>query len=241
MKTELSDILYSVIQDIDVSMTITDYSYTGTTHTVEVCDVKWIQVGRAVTIGANEYTVTAINYATNVLTLTGANPITVFTFNIYRPIFFYGTPIETGNDIKAISNSEDKYPMFYLLLNYEEQNYEDDEDPIERTVNFRLYAVTDSDHGKWLTSDIHDRCIKPMTRMYTALIEAIKADKMSFDTNGFRFGTIPQYKFGAYVTNKGSLANFFVDNLSGWEMRFTELKIRKDHTCTDVCPAYVAH
>lgn len=240
MKTELSDILYSVIQDIDVLMTITDYSYTGSTHTVEVCDVKWLQVGRTVTIGGNDYEVTAINYATNVLTLSGADVITTFTFNIYRPVFFYGTPREAGNDIKAISSSDDKYPMFYLLLNYEETNYEDDEDPIERTANFRLFALTDSDHGNWLTSDIHTRCIKPMTKMYSAFIETLKADKMSFDSNGFRFSTIPAYKFGVYVTNSGAEKNFFVDNLSGWEMRISELKIRKDHTCVDTCPVYVA-
>lgn len=239
MRNELPDIIYSVIQDMDVSMTITDYSFIGTTHTIEVCDVRWAQVGYTVTIGGNDYVIQSVNDQTNIIVLTGANQIFTFTFDLYRPNFTYGTPVEANNDLKAKRLSSDKYPMFYLLLSYEEINRIDPEDPIERISNFRLFALADANHKGKLTTDIHSLYMKPMSRMFQSFINTMYADKSSFYMDEFRYTSIDRYKFGVYITNTGAAKNFFVDDLSGWELRMTDLAIRKQHSCTQFCPVFV--
>lgn len=234
-QTELPDILQEVVDSIDLSMEITDYSRSTTTHTIELCDVKWLQIGRTITIGSSDYVISTINDSTNVITCTGsAVDITANTFDIYAPVFFYGTPLEQDQRMKAIRKSIDKTPMVYLLLNYRERNNEDTEDPVSREVTCRLFFLTESNFDK-LTDDIHTLFVKPMSRLKQIFIDTMKTMKGTFYLDDFTDETTPQYKFGVYITNTGVSKNFFVDKLSGVEMSVDRLAIRRGYSCTTAC------
>lgn len=237
-QTELTDILQEVVDTIDLSMEIVDYSRTGTTHEIELCDVKWLQIGRTITIGSASFVVNSINDSTNVITCTGsAVDITANTFNIYAPVFFYGTPLEQDQKLKAIRETVDKTPMVYLLLNYSERNNEDTEDPIEREVSCRLFFLTASIHEK-RSEDIQTLYVKPMSRLRQNFMTALKSMKGTFNTENLTTDTIPQYKFGVYITNTGTQKSFFADKLSGVEMPVDRLAIRRGAVCNTSCRLY---
>lgn len=240
-RTEFTDIIDTVVQAMDVSMVITGYSQSGTTHTIEVCDLKWVQKKREITVDGNTYTVTAINDETNTITATGDEPIQVSTFNLYRPKFFYGTPIDTENQLKKKKLSTDKFPMFWLPLNYREVNFHEWDNPIEREVAGRLLALGGADWEKSLTSDLHDDVIKPMARMMQCFINTLLSMVGIFLTDDFKYESIPQYKFGIFIQNKGTEKNLFTDNTSGWEMTFSDLKVWKGHNCTPCTPIVFDH
>lgn len=235
-RVEFPDIVYSIVQRMNVSMTITDYAQSGTTHTIEVCDVKWLQAGYPLTIGGNSYTVVSVDDATNIVVLTGDEPITVSAFDIYRPKFFYGTPIDTENQLKPKRLSRDKYPMIYLMLNYSEQNDDTADSAIERTVEARIYALSDSNFEKWETSGIHEYAMKPMARLMQIFIQTMNVMKRDFYMEEFLYRSVPRYKFGVFIDNKGAVKSFFTNNLSGWEMSINDLQIRKYHTCVACAP-----
>lgn len=235
-RTEFPDIVYSIVQRMNVGMTIVDYTQDGTTHTIEVCDVKWLQAGYPITINGNEYTVVSVDDLTRIIVLTGEAMISANYFYIYYPKFFYGTPIDTENQLKPKRLSRDKYPMIYLMLNYRERNNEGANPAIERSVTSRIFALSDSDFIKWETSGIHEYAIKPMARMMQAFIDTIKSMKRDFFTEEFEYESIPAYKFGVFIDNKGATKSFFTNNLSGWEMSIADLQIRKGHTCNQCSP-----
>jgi hypothetical protein len=237
-QTELPDLIQDVVDNMDLSMSITDYTRSGTTHTIEVCDVKWLQIGRTITIDGSDYKIESVNDSTNVIVCTGAaSDITANTFDIYAPVFFYGTPLEQDQKLKAIPNIADKTPMFYLLLTYKERNIADAEDPIEREVTCRIFGLTSSVHEK-RTDDIQSLYVKPMSRMCQEFIDTMKGMKGTFYTENLTFDTVPQHKFGVYITNTGTQKSFFADKLSGIEIDFDRLAVRKGHVCTATCRLY---
>lgn len=236
-RTETPDILGSVVEQIDRTMTITDYSVNGTTHSIEVCDLKWVEPGRDITIDGNTYRVTAINNSTNIITATGAESVETNTFELYPPIFFYGTPLDQDQNLKGIRETNNKTPMVYLLLNYDEDNDSNDESSIEREIRCRLFFLTSANFDTDLTADLHENKIKPMARLMQLFVDALKANRRSFDTEAFKYNSTPGYKFGVYVTNAGTKKSFFVDQLSGWDMRIDNLIVRRGHNCTS-CRAF---
>lgn len=242
-RTEFTDIMYSVVQALDLSMVITDYSFTGTTHTIEVCDVKWAQVGFALPIDGNDYTVVSVDDSTNIIVLTGTEEIAVSTFDIYRPYFRYGSPIDANNELVKQKDTEDKYPIVYLMGNFSEFNREPDSS-IDREVSFRLFTLTDSNFKRWKIADITQYAMNPMSRLMQHIKDTIVGEVpssrrqmlSSFFTEEMRYTSDPRYKYGVYITDKGATNSYFADNLSGWEMRFDDLQIRKRHACTDCVP-----
>lgn len=237
-RTESPDIFNAVVQRMNVSMKIVDYTQDGATHTVELCDVKWLQAGYPLTIGGNAYTVVSVDDVTNITVLTGDEPITTATFEIYRPKFFYGTPVDTENQLKPKRLSRDKYPMIYLMLNFRERNFEGANPAIGRNGTYRVFALSDSNFEKWLTENIHEYAIKPMSRLMQHFIDTIKSMKGTFFTEEFDYESIPAYKFGVFIDNKGAPKSFFTNNLSGWEMGINGLEIRKGFACAP-CPSFV--
>lgn len=242
-RTEFTDIMYSVVQALDLSMTITDYSFVGNAHTATLCDLKWLQVGFTITIGGNDYLITSINDTTNVVVMTGAAEIETATFDIYRPYFRYGSPIDANNELVKQKDTEDKYPLVYLMGNFSEFKREPDSS-IERDVSARLFALTDSNFKKWKIDDISQYAMRPMSRLMQNILDTIEgkipASKRqmlsSFFAETFTCELIPRYKYGVYITDKGAVNSYFADNLSGWENSFNDLHVRRNHRCTQCVP-----
>jgi len=232
-RKELPDILTSIVADIPLAMTITTQqtdSYTGNIL-LEVCDLKWSEIGRNVTIDSVEYIIEDIDYDNNIMTVSNADGIPIITtaFDLYAPFFFYGTPIAMTNDLMAIKDSVSKTPLIYLILNYNETTYSDPEDIKDRDADCKLLFLTQANYQEWVTAEFFDRSIKPMSRLRQNFIKQLQDDNR-FDMIDKSYGDENQVRFGIYQQNKGVEKNLLQDQLSGNRMDIT-LTIYKDLSC----------
>src|ERR1700751_1559070 len=104
------DIIDNIISSLEFPVEIKTYVNNGVgNHTLTVCDMYHAQPGFVVTIGGKKYTITDIIPATklfceaptnDVIKIKGdASNITATTFDLYKPFFFYGTPIAEGMEL----------------------------------------------------------------------------------------------------------------------------------------------
>lgn len=228
---ELTDILETVVNSLQFSVTIkSQVINTDGSITLSCCDIYHAEVGRIVTIGVNDYTITAIDDTVKTITVIGTGSITTTTFELYHPKFFYGTPLAMENELIEIEDAADKTPMIFLLLKYREQYFEDLEDTLDRISNCTIYFLTQSNFEDWKSTDIFTNAVKPMHRLQQNFLNFLKTDNVHFNMIDFSDNYDPETKFGVYVANKGVPKGFFTDKLSGGKTDFA-LPIYKDYSC----------
>lgn len=236
----LIDILEAVVADISIEMTITSVVDNGDdTFDVIVTDLKWLEVGRIVTINGFLFTVVSIDDDTNTIVFTGTDTIfaNTTTFDLYAPFFWYGTPVAVNNQIQEIQQSQEKTPMVYLMLKFKERFNTDEELMLERESTCSLFFLTQADFDAWGTDDFYTNAIRPMRRLVDLFIAQIESD-YQFNTQDLSYDVTDLPMFGVYVNTKGATNSWFSDNLSGLQMDVV-FKINKTDDCEDLQPRRV--
>jgi hypothetical protein len=203
------------------------------------------QPGFGVTIGGKKYIITEVvpsvssecgTRVYDVIKIKGlpAN-ITATTFDLYKPFFFYGTPLAEGIELAQEKIADKKIPMYWLRLDdFSDHIYPNDGlERRERDMKFRIYALTQADHEKWLTPQAVKEGVKPMYRLIERLAKAIESRPERFDTDNFDYD-IPAIfpKFGVISINRGVEKTLWHDKLSGVEMS-NNLTVFRQNTCDE--------
>jgi len=233
---ELSDILESVVDGMDKTMTITDVTdnLDGTT-TIAVCDAKYTEAGRSITIDGVGYVVQAVDYELNTITVTTGDPILVSEFMLYDVFFFHGTQYDTENQVKEIQNATDKTPMVFLLIPYTERFSEDETSAIEREARFSLFFLTQANFDNWPTVVAMEKAIKPTSALKDLFIQRLKDLSGVFMPDSLEHTRTPRPRFGVYVSNKGVISAWQAMDLSGIQEDFNALQIIKGHEANCPC------
>jgi len=223
-KKNLIDIISEWVDAIPNTVEIKSVVTSGDLHTLTVCDVLYSQSGFEVTIGGNTYTIISVNQSTKEIVVQGSVSITATSFNLYTVKFYHGTPIQTSVELDQEHNAYEKTPMIYLLELFKERFFETDLDnALERESSIRLFALTQADFDKKLTSEFYSEYILPMRNLMENLVKIIKEDKFT-DSSKLESIITNHARFGVYITNKGVVRSLFLDNLSGVE---NEIEIRR--------------
>lgn len=232
-KRSLIDIIDDQIGELNFTIEIESVALNEAGQTVITsCNIFHAQPGFSVSIDNVSYRITDINGSTQIIlpgdlttALTG-----VTSFDLYRPYFFHGTPLATNTELQNATNiASNKTPMFWLHEGFEEKFYTDQTITLERDSFFDLYALTQADHDNWLTDDAYHYAIEPMRRMAETLIQQMQNTPGIFQQKDFDYRITGIAKFDVTLTNKGTLKNLFLDNLSGVRIRFEPLKILKEY------------
>jgi hypothetical protein len=220
-KKNLIDIISEWVAAIPTLITINSVSTSGDLHTISVCDVLYAQPGFEVIIGSNTYTIVSVDQTTKEIVVQGSVAITASSFNLYSVKFYHGTPIQTSAELDQEHIASEKTPMIYLLELFKERFFESDLDTaFERESTIRLFALTQADFDKKLTSEFYSDYILPMRNLMENLIAIIKEDKFT-DATELESLYTNHARFGVYITNKGVEKSLFLDNLSGVEIEIT--------------------
>lgn len=219
----------------------------GGVHTLTVCDAYHAQPGFEVTIGGKTYEITEVTPGTNeacsarvydVMKVRGtAANITATTFDMYRPHFFYGTPMAEGTELAQENIAKNKTPMYWLRLDdFSDHVYPNDGlERRERDIKARIYPLTQADHEKWLTTQATNEAVKPMYRLAEILVRAIESRPERFDTDTFEYDIPAVYpKFGVISINRGVEKSLWHDKLGGVELAMN-LTVYKQAFCDGDC------
>lgn len=217
----------------------------GGKHTITVCDMYHAQPGFEVTIGGKKYMIEDAIPGTqeactprvyDVLKVKGdAAAIVATTFDMYRPYFFYGTPMAEGTELAQENIAKNKTPMYWLRLDdFSDHVYPNDGlERKERDVKARIYPLTQADHEKWLTAQATKEAVKPMYRLAEILVRAIEARPERFDTDTFEYDIPAVFpKFGVISINRGVEKSLWHDKLGGVELAIN-LTVYKQSFCDE--------
>lgn len=227
--------LYKIVSSAAASAApIQNIIFTGTNYVLNVDRIYHAQIGYPVQIycqakNQNEtYTVVGWveNFAPGISQLIvndplSANPLTVtagtpIIFQMYTPKFFYGTPVERGNEDRQENKDVNKYPIIWLWMPFEPENDNDPEASHEAEVQCKIAFLCQNNSIDNLTAGLDELYLQPMKRLYEAFIDAINADMGPFDAVGTKFKPTPYPKFGIYAQNKGASKSLIMTGLTGW-------------------------
>ena len=222
----------SLIFPIDIRFQVINGDGTITLH---VCQLLHAQPNFKVTIGGNDYSIEEIDDDANTITVKGNQPITVTSFELYKPYFFYGSPIQTGEELTKESEVNIPHvPMVYF--NPDKDKDQNNASPTSKLVNGDLYFLTKSNTLQWLNEQTYIEGVRPMRRLQQYFVDQMIEKGVSlFDIipAGKSFSVDDYPKFGVYVREKGVSQNKWSDQLSGCGFPLEDLGIWDDGKCHD--------
>lgn len=227
------DILEAVVDAMDITIDITavvdneDGSYT-----LKVCDVKYLQERFVITIDGELYTIDSIDHEDKEVTVLGSVEPPVGLFNAPSIKFYHGTVTQTKSELDLEMDVSNKTPMIYLLETFREPFNRDKNLSKERSVNARLFFLTQANFSDWLTDDYYAKALRPMRNLLDLFILTLDNDT-NFDKL-WNYETITRTRFGLEQTEKGYSVNYFGDNLCGIEAIF-DFDIKRDNACICDC------
>ena len=233
-RTSSIDLMSSVLDAMDFTVTIQNVvEDPAGTFTLTVCDVLHAEPGRRITIDGNRYTIASVD-APNTLVLSGEDAITAESFELYRPYFFFGTPIGTEDELEQEKNASNKTPMIWMMLPFQDRPDENPESAFDRELDVRLFFLTQADHEKWLTPDANEKAIQPMRRLEERYWAKVKQmiSRFNVDRTSSKINDYP--KFGVYLNGKSD-KSLWADKLAGCESSITGLRIYHAGTCEQEC------
>lgn len=208
---------------------------TDGTQTLSVCDIFHAQSDFTVTIDSYSYSITAIDANAKTITVKGTPTITATSFDLYKPYFFFGTPIQTGMELNKESEVNIEHtPMIYLAIPYQDKDSYDNS-PITRQTTFDLYFLTKGSDGEWLNERLFDEGVFPMRRLMENFVQAIIDEVKTFDIIPASQISAPKDfpNFGVYLQGKGIPKRMWTDKLSGTMLHFDGIGVWDDGLCKD--------
>ena len=233
------DILGMVVAAMQFPVTINSITETEpNVFLLNVCDVYHAQKNFTVSIGGKDYKIKSVNYPSEII-VTGSDPITISEFEMYRPFYFHGTPIQTGVELNKKTQSK-KVPMIWFMEQYSELRNTSNIVPIDRKINGQLYFLSNGDPVNWTTDISFEDGIKPMARLQEHFERQLIEMNWIFNTEiPFEYTFKTYHAFGVFIVNKGMPEQLWTDKLSGVEMDFTSLEVFFDALCKNSCPTEV--
>lgn len=211
--------LHTILSEITAGMSfpvsydsVTDNA--GDSFTLNgVCDFHHVQPGFTVTIGGHDYLIVDYDATAKTITVEGTDPLSALTFNLYKPIFVHGTPMQQEAELKKISLSV-KTPMIYLMEPYHTENDYTALTSIDQRCDFTLCFLTQADIPKWLTKDFYHKSITPMKSLMEDTIQALVDSNLFYNV---KQKAEPKFytKFGINIKEQGTKQPYFSENLSG--------------------------
>lgn len=238
-KKDITDVLRDTIASMTFFIEVLTVVDNGDgTQTITCNDIYHAQTGFTVLINGNSYVINSFSHTNESLTLLGDEPISEGdVFELYRPFFFYGTPIATNTEINQVADAFDKTPMFWLWENTKTRVLSEGS-PADREVEVDLYGLTQTPERQQVmqTDDLYAECVKPMKRLFERLIKTIEEETQTYAIeDGQEYETENYAKFGVMARTKGAEKAIMFDNLSGVGCKMT-LRLWEIFDCSKELP-----
>lgn len=140
----------------------------------------------------------------------------------------YGTFISVNGELDNTLLNTDKYPLIYLMEVIKDDFNEDDNLPLDRSSELKMFFLCETDENNWYTIDHYNYSIGPMRNVIYMFIDLLKTLPS--------IGKISDYsifnhsKFGVYIESKGHTKRIFGGDLSGCELNLN-LPIMRQNKC----------
>lgn len=230
MRIQTVNIIKDLVSTLGETVIVTDVTNLpgGAGSRLDTTCTWWLSIGCTVTIGANDFIITAfvINES---ITINGTPMPTPTSFTIPPPFYLHGTLKNANSEVDAQDDKEDVFPLAYLFEVIKDKKNTDDESMIDREVDLRIFWLQTANTADWLTEDHYLNLIEPMQQMVDLFIRKLENSRLF--TDDFNYDCLNLIDVSENGTQEKAL---FDCNLSGIELRlFAE--IREDLSCDNIC------
>lgn len=217
---QIVDVIEALVAKLDFTIEITSNTDNGGgNHILEMVNTYYNTKRNTVTIGGNDYTITAVNFNKSITVepINHTIPITVTSFVLPAPTYFHGTVIST--DIEITRTKTKKYPLVYLNELIKETNIADRTSAIKKNSKVTIFFLDIASYTKNLNKDFLNDVIKPLSNVLEKFIDIVKKEKgigkitVDWDTTN-----IPRF---ARQDINGETKSIFGEELSGIELIIT--------------------
>ena len=216
----LVNILSDMISGLSFPVTIMKATSVGNVWTLNVDDAYFAQKGFTISIGGNNYTIVSVEGKCwgDILTVTGNHTITLQTFYLYTPYFFFGTLVDGGIQLSQVANANQKTPMIFLRVDdtLDETYHDDPADAHERISKCKLYFLSQGDNSL-LNPDALTYYVEPMKRLLEIFVQAMNDTIAIFEIWNEDYDVTLYAKFGVYSGGKQPV-KIWDEELSGCGM-----------------------
>lgn len=197
-----------------IETTITTDTGTITVQRLTVCDIMHAEPGRNIVLNEGTYQIREIDADNKYIYVFGSVVIAPQTFDLYAPVFYYGTPIRTGIELNQEQTAANKTPMIWFAqLSTDE--YDDVDSAFDRFINGDLFFLTQNNPEMWLTEKSQRLSVDPMRRLMEHFLADVQNANGIFFTDDFKYSAKEYQNFGVYISEKGVLQNKWADKLAG--------------------------
>lgn len=231
-----SEIIQKVVDQITPVVKIDEFiDNNNGTFSVLTCDTFYLIPCKEIEIDSERFMIESITQDQEIILKPqnaqfDSQNITSTEFPIYLPFFINGTPIMTNNELQQTQFDTDKTPMIWLYESLREKHRKERSfNPISLEADLVIFFVDSSRWADWNTDQHYQFVIDPMKALVNEFINVINKNRGDFDEVN-EFDIIDRVNFGNQSGN-GTLENYFNDELSGCELRFT-MKYKK-YLCDD--------
>jgi hypothetical protein len=233
----LHELLSETLDLLDLSITFTSATDNGNgTHTLnEVCNFKYIYPGQYVSIDGANYKVESYDTTSRAITvkaLDGAPAITVTTFNLRKPLFVHGHPIQQDNELRDIKIEYLKGVIIYLMEPFGQKKPPEVDSSIDRWCDFTLCFLCEARVLQLSTDGLYYAAIRPMQNLMEDFMEVVQSRRAVFNVNDIGEQPTIHSKFGINIQDTGTPKSYFSKNLSGISNQI-KLGIYQGNTCDD--------
>ena len=203
------------------------------TFKLENCKTFWLTECFKFKIDGNDYVVDELKFNEYIIIKGTVEPI-VTSFELEAPHFDYGTH-RTVNTERSIEENQQSLitPFVYLMELMREVENTDDDSPIERVSDLRIFFLDNHDEdGDSLRDTVQEKVVKPMHSMADVFRDLILQQENNFD-NPKSWPRYTWFKFGTPEV-WGNKQCIFDEHLSGVELRFS-LPILDMLGCDEFC------
>ena len=228
-KKDFSVLFKELIDSIDISISVSGSSISGSEVTFFTSNTKWLRLGKTIS-GLNisnsleEGKITAL-VKDQSFTLNNINIIS--DIKAPKPFSITGTKLATNLEwTKANNFAKEKTPICWLLDSYTQTEY-GTESSVERDILAKIFFLDETDVRNYLTKDHKEQVIDPMNYLKDQFLLQLNKKPIfkAYNDVNVRFFT----KFGTENEN-GFIKNFIDANLSGLVLEITLTKY-KDSLC----------
>jgi hypothetical protein len=220
---QITDIIGELVAKLDFDIVITSNTDNGGGNHVLECDnTYYLTKKKVILIDSFPYEVTDFdfNISFTVKPLGHTNPVTVSTFNLPAPLYFFGSVISTDIEIKRTMEAADgTYPIVYLFENIKETFFLDRTLQYERDSPIQLFFLDVSNYRDNLNEDFKNEVLKPLSNLEAKFFEVLRSSKgIGKLTNEYQRMNLARF---ARTNQDGETDLIFSEELTGIEIDIT--------------------
>lgn len=217
-------ILIEVLDSVQPTVNISNVEdLGGGSYKLTVDNSFYLRALKRVTIDGTLYKITdfEIDDYLTVIAEDGSDvPVTVDSFTIEHPSFYYGNPQMVSAEIlKRQENGTLTWPYIWAVEISNSQKNINPSAAVKTTKSFNLFFFDSVNLDNWTIEDHYNQDIYPLSNYIDYFFSVLKSRRDVFDADSITWNENNHVNFGEYIVDEGMKDRILADDITGIQVQ----------------------